>query len=488
MSSKTPNNTMRIAPSLDALPKIDYRKVQDFQGGLKTLSEENFERLRCVLLGTDTEPAQGFIVPLYVWTDSKGKHWCIDGHQRLQVLRRLAVQPYELPYVPIEANSRKQAKERLLLINSQFGQISHTGFVEFVGSDIAPEWLRTYTTLESYTMPKVEFSFGAAGAGAAQQQGAAQDNADYEQDYDDDDDIAGSANIGFLKNINAAELDEDAEIQDVFHKVKYDIKSGDVIQIDKHFLICGDSQNIDTYRRLLQDVKADIVVTSPPYNAGSSARTGEFKNKEKNKLLYSKNIDNKTKEEYIKFGIDVLANCSQSCKSDAAILWNASYNAKSREEYGKIVFSDNHGLSIKETIVWDKKVGVSLVHSGILSRRCEFVFLLCAQDKYFTNQLNEVWFNYWRIGTHNAQETQEHKAAFPAELVQKSLQCFGRVGGLTLDPFGGTGTTMIVSEAMGFTNYSIELMPDYCNLIINRYLKYYPDAVVFINGQKGNKL
>jgi hypothetical protein len=172
--SSTPNNTMRIAPSLDALPKIDYRKVQDFQGGLKTLSEENFERLRCVLLGTDAEPAQGFIVPLYVWTDSKGKHWCIDGHQRLQVLRRLGVQPYELPYVPIEANSRKQAKERLLLINSQFGQISHAGFVEFVGSDIAPEWLRTYTTLESYTMPKVEFSFGAAGAGAAQQQGAAQ--------------------------------------------------------------------------------------------------------------------------------------------------------------------------------------------------------------------------------------------------------------------------------------------------------------------------
>jgi hypothetical protein len=166
--SNTPSNTMRIAPSLDALPKIDYRKVQDFQGGLKTLSEENFERLRYVLLGTDTEPAQGFIVPLYVWTDSKGKHWCIDGHQRLQVLRRLAVQPYELPYVPIEANSRKQAKERLLLINSQFGQISHTGFVEFVGSDIAPEWLRTYTTLESYTMPKVEFSFGAAGAGLQQ--------------------------------------------------------------------------------------------------------------------------------------------------------------------------------------------------------------------------------------------------------------------------------------------------------------------------------
>jgi len=213
MSNKTPSNTMRIAPSLDALPKIDYRKVQDFQGGLKTLSEENFERLRCVLLGTDTEPAQGFIVPLYVWTDSKGKHWCIDGHQRLQVLRRLGVQPYELPYVPIEANSRKQAKERLLLINSQFGQISHTGFVEFVGSDIAPEWLRTYTTLESYTMPKVEFSFGAASAGL--QQGAAQDSADYEQDYDDNDDIVGSANIGFLKNTDS-DLQGDSEKQNMY--------------------------------------------------------------------------------------------------------------------------------------------------------------------------------------------------------------------------------------------------------------------------------
>ncbi len=181
---------MRIAPSLDVLPRIDYRKVQDFQGELKTLSEANFERLRSLLLGTDTEPAQGFVYPLYVWTDAKGKHWCIDGHQRLQVLRRLNVQPYELPYVPVEANSVKQAKQRLLALNSQYGEISHKGFIEFVGKDIPTDWLRTYTTLESYAMPKVEFSFG-TGAGLGAQQGQGEPaSAHYEpaqNNYDDGD-------------------------------------------------------------------------------------------------------------------------------------------------------------------------------------------------------------------------------------------------------------------------------------------------------------
>lgn len=109
------------------LPVIDYRTVKPLQGNLKDLSESNYEKLKSVLV------KRGFVVPLFVWW-WKAECWIIDGHQRQRVMTKEAMNDngsYEVPYIQIFADSRKEAKAQLLEISSQFGKITQEGFDEF---------------------------------------------------------------------------------------------------------------------------------------------------------------------------------------------------------------------------------------------------------------------------------------------------------------------------------------------------------------------
>ena len=114
------------------LPLIDYRQVKPLQGNLKDLKESNYNKLRIVLL------KRGFTVPLFVWhppmwqpADATAPYFLMDGHQRQRVMLKEDMQPYEVPYILIEAKNQKEAKAQLLEISSQFGTITQEGFDEF---------------------------------------------------------------------------------------------------------------------------------------------------------------------------------------------------------------------------------------------------------------------------------------------------------------------------------------------------------------------
>lgn len=150
---------LKISETLKKLPTIDYRSLNELQGNLKSLSDQNFERLKNNLFGTDTMPANGFVMPFYVWFNKKegNKPYIVDGHQRLIVLQAVQAQPYELPYVEIEAKDKKQAKERLLLMNSTYGKIERDGVTNFLSDvGIAEDWLKSFTTFGDFTMPVFE--------------------------------------------------------------------------------------------------------------------------------------------------------------------------------------------------------------------------------------------------------------------------------------------------------------------------------------------
>ena len=114
------------------LPVIDYREVKEFQGNLKDLSEKNYAKL----LKSFNE--HGFFVPMFLWKKKK-EFFAIDTHQRLRVLKKENVTPYELPYVLIDAENEQDAKKKLLVITSQYGRITQDGLDEFA-FDIPDEW------------------------------------------------------------------------------------------------------------------------------------------------------------------------------------------------------------------------------------------------------------------------------------------------------------------------------------------------------------
>ena len=238
-------------------------------------------------------------------------------------------------------------------------------------------------------------------------------------------------------------------------------KQGDLWLLGEHRLLCGDATKKEDVDILMDGNKADMVFTSPPYNQGGKGyRLPAF---------YKGKNDNKTKDEYYDFLICIFKNLELIVNDNSPILWNVMYNANSRNDYGKIVFSGDHNFEVFETIVWDKKHGFNISARGILSRDSELIFLLCKGDDYYTNQSRyDTWYNTWRIGTHGSQ-VEGHGASFPVELPEKGITSFALNDGNILDPFLGSGTTLIACEKTGRKCYGMEIYPHYCDVIVKRW-------------------
>jgi DNA modification methylase len=274
--------------------------------------------------------------------------------------------------------------------------------------------------------------------------------------------------------------------------IETDIVIGDLFEIGEHRLLCGDSTDSDAVARLMNAEKWNLIATSPPYNQGNSCGNlfhtkGLGIGKKDVKLYEDKNADNRTPEEYFKFCIDILTTSSiYKNENEHSVCWNVSYNAKSRNDYGKIIFSESNPYDVKETIIWDKTHSINLPQIGIYSRRCEFVFVMSSNEKYHTSQTyNDCRWNYWQIKSAGSQitgEDVEHRAAYPIEFASNMVNDFSLQGDLIYEPFTGSGTTMVASHQLKRKCYGMELDPKYCQVIIDRMKKLDPSLVIKRNG------
>ena len=259
-------------------------------------------------------------------------------------------------------------------------------------------------------------------------------------------------------------------------------KLGDLWILGNHRLLCGDSTNIHHVERLMGGNKWHSMTTSPPYNQGESngslMHTKGLGVGKKNASLYQdKNSDNRTPEEYFDFCISILSSSYPfRQEEDHSVCWNVAYNSKSRDDYGKIIFSESNPYRVKETIIWDKSHSINLPQVGIYSRRCEFVFVMSANDKYRTSQTyNDCRWNYWMVKSAGSQitgESVEHRAAFPVEFALKMVSDFSLQGDNIYEPFCGSGTTLIASEQIGRQCYGMEISPKYCDVIVKRWEEF----------------
>jgi len=102
------------------LPTINFRNLMQLQGDLKNITKTNLEKLKQSII------KYGYFVPAFVWIN-EGKYYVIDAHQRIKALLSLADEGLKIPkihYIEIEAENKKEAAEKLLFINSRFGEIN----------------------------------------------------------------------------------------------------------------------------------------------------------------------------------------------------------------------------------------------------------------------------------------------------------------------------------------------------------------------------
>jgi len=118
----------KIETKCTGIKNIRLETFKELQGNLKELSKANYEKLKASIL------KYGFSFPVFCYKQ-KDTHYILDAHQRIKTLKLLQEEGYYIPDLPtvfIEAKDKREAKEKLLQLNSNYGKITDEGLYEFM--------------------------------------------------------------------------------------------------------------------------------------------------------------------------------------------------------------------------------------------------------------------------------------------------------------------------------------------------------------------
>jgi len=264
---------------------------------------------------------------------------------------------------------------------------------------------------------------------------------------------------------------------------------GDIWLLGNHRLMCGDSTSIDAVERLMAGKRADFCFTSPPYNAAiKSAQMHSKAPKSGAGGLYVGGYsDDKSSTEYIQFNSDIISALSAVAGENFTCCYNINYNKNSPSEYIDVIHAAKQSIPLVETIVWEKAMAVSLQGDN-LTRIFEFVFVLCKGKFKINKNRTDCLKNLWKISNIGANH-ESHKACFPIKLVEEGIKNFAPHGAVIVEPFGGSGTTLIAAEKLGCSAFLMELDPKYCDVIVRRWQDFTgKQATLESNGKTYNEL
>lgn len=288
--------------------------------------------------------------------------------------------------------------------------------------------------------------------------------------------------IGFDDEPQGGNIEDD-EIPEVKKAV---CKTGDLWQLGEHRLLCGDATKKEDFEVLMGGVTANLCFTSPPYNMDG----GRYKNYD----------DNLKSQEFIDFNLNVIKTLRQFLSG--FLFWNMSYNKNSRWEWIEIFYriTKETGLKFLEKIVWDKGHGMPITSKKQLTRQYEDIFFAGTETE-IENDLTEAYLgttkkeysfnkktqkgitNYWRITTNNSQ-IEDNTACYPVALPVKGILLMTIFNNIVLDPFCGSGSTLIACEKTNRKCYGMEIDPHYCDVIIKRWEEFTGNKAKLLKKQK----
>jgi len=235
------------------------------------------------------------------------------------------------------------------------------------------------------------------------------------------------------------------------------VQRGDIWVMGPHRLMCGDSTMIDEMDRLRCNIEPDMIFTDPPY--GMSYKGGREKVDAERNWGEIKN-DSLAGDELVDMVGTAIDNCWVKTKADCGIYVCLTW--RTYPEFKKSL--ENIGLNIKQCIVWDK--GHFGLGYGDYRPQHEFIFY-CGGKWYGDKAQSDMW----TISRGSTKEY-DHPTQKPVELVERALLNSSRNGDTIIDPFGGSGTTLIACEKNGRRCLTMELDEKYCDVIIRRWQKF----------------
>lgn len=271
--------------------------------------------------------------------------------------------------------------------------------------------------------------------------------------------------------------------------IETDIKYGDVIQLGKHRLMCGDSTILTDVKTLTDKKEMDMLLTDPPYNVDYTGGTGL-------KIINDKMEDGK----FLNFLVDLFRSADSVLKKGGVFyIWHADSEGFNFRGACKEV-----GWQVRQCLIWNKNAFVmgrqdyqwkhepclygwkdgaghfwdgGYRQSTVIDESDEEIDLNKLNKKELYTLAEELLEQQKEIKTTILNENKphankEHPTMKPIPLFARQILNNTKRGESVLDLCGGSGTTMIAGEQTDRTTYIMELDPKYCEVICRRFEKF----------------
>ena len=253
--------------------------------------------------------------------------------------------------------------------------------------------------------------------------------------------------------VETATEDEDFDIDNAYDSIEEpETRRGDIWILGRHRLMCGDSTRQEDIDKLMSGEQADLVITDPPYNVNYEGTAGKIQN------------DNMDDESFYDFLINFQKAMVSVMRMGAAAY---IFHADSKGHLFRDSFLEA-GLKLAECLIWEKN---SLVlgrqdyhwrHEPILYGWKE------GEAHYFVDDRTQDTI----LCEDKPRESKLHPTMKPIPLVARLMKNSSKPGWNVLDPFGGSGTTIMAAEQLNRTAFSMELDEKFCDVIVRRWEEY----------------
>ena len=252
----------------------------------------------------------------------------------------------------------------------------------------------------------------------------------------------------FRDNVRDHVKEDDFDVKAELKKPAFS-KTGDLWCLGSHRLFCGDSTKAESYDLLMNGKKANLVVTDPPYNVNYQGSAGKIRN------------DNMADDAFYQFLLDAFTQMEHTMADDANIY---VFHADTEGLNFRKAFSDA-GFYLSGTCIW-KKQSLVLGRSPYQWQHepCLFGWKKSGKHQWYAGRKETTIWEFDK-----PKKNSDHPTMKPVPLIAYPIMNSSMINCIVLDPFGGSGSTLIACEQTGRICHTIELDEKYCDVIVNRY-------------------
>lgn len=255
-------------------------------------------------------------------------------------------------------------------------------------------------------------------------------------------------------------------------------KYGDIYKLGNHYLMCGDSTKESDVAKLMNNNKADLFLTDPPYNVAlgnhDTPETARQRHRRTDGLIIMN--DKMSDNDFLDFLTKCFSIAKDNMKDGASFyIWHADNESLTFRQALK-----NSGLELRQTLIWNKNA-ITLGRQDYQWKHepCLYGWKDGASHSWFSDRSQPTVLDFKKPS-----KSEDHPTMKPIELFAYQIKNSSKVNDIVLDTFGGSGTSIIACEQLNRLCFTMELDPRYCDVIVDRWETFTNQKVELISGDQ----